>query len=46
MNSVGVIVFNATVNITLAMSSWPVLLEEETGVQNTHIAWESIYPVE
>ena len=39
MNRVSVMVFNATVKITLAMSSRPVLLEEETCVQNTHIAW-------
>ena len=39
MNRVRVMVLNATVNITLAISSRPVLLEEETCVQNTHIAW-------
>ena len=37
MNRVRVMVFNATVNITLGMSSRPVLLEEDTGVQNQFI---------
>jgi hypothetical protein len=39
MNRVRGMVFNAAVNITLAMSSQPVLLEEETCEQITHIAW-------
>ena len=39
MNRVRVMVFDATVNITLAMLSRPVLLEEDTGVQNQFIRW-------